>query len=82
VDFYVITLLAIGKPTTIGSWIGLMAGLWGIFYGLKARQFTAYGHLTTREREHFVPNWRHRLFVVLISTVAVVSSLRFLFKNM
>jgi hypothetical protein len=81
-DFHFKALSTIGKPTIITSWISLVAGVWGIIYGLRAKQFTAYGHLTGREREHFVPNWRYRLLVILIATVAVLSSLRFLLKNM
>jgi hypothetical protein len=79
--FHLITFATIGKQATISSWMGLIAGVAGIAYGLKAKQFTAYGHLSGREREHFVPNWPHRLFVVLISIFAILISLRFLLHN-
>jgi hypothetical protein len=75
-------LSTIGNPTVLTSWIALVAGIWGIVYGIRAKQFTAYGHLTGREPENFVPNWRYRFFVILISAVAVLSSIRFLVKNM
>ncbi len=33
-----------GPRSTISSWLGLVAGTWGIIYGIKAKGFTAYGH--------------------------------------
>jgi len=74
-------LTTIGNPTVGSSWLGLVAGAAGIVYGLKAKEFAAFGRFSSREREHFVPNWRYRLFVVSISAVAVLSSLRFLLKG-
>jgi hypothetical protein len=35
----------IGSRSTISSWLGLVAGTWGIIYGIKAKTFTAYGPL-------------------------------------
>jgi hypothetical protein len=71
-----------GPRTVITSWLGLISGIWGIIYGLRAKQFTAYGRFSSREAESFVPNWRHRIFVVSISAIVVLTSLRFLLKSM
>ena len=75
------SIVLIGQRTAVSSWLGLVSGTWGIFYGLKAKQFTAYGRFSSREPENFAPNWRHRLFVVSTSTIAVLTSLRFLIWN-
>ena len=72
------SICLIGQRTVISSWLGLISGTWGIIYGLRAKQFTAYGHLSSRESESFAPNWRYRVFVVLISAIAVLTSLAFL----
>ena len=68
-------------PGSVSAWLGLVAGVWGIFYGLKAKHFTAYGRLSSREPEDFVPTWRHRLLVVSIASVAFLTSLSYLLKH-
>jgi hypothetical protein len=65
----------------ISALLALIAGASGIIYGATAKQFTRHGKYTSREPEAYVPNWRDRLFVILISTVAVISSLIYLLKN-
>jgi hypothetical protein len=71
----------IGSRSTISSWLGLVAGTWGIIYGIKAKTFTAYGRFTSRESESFSPHWGHRLLVVTISGAAAVTSFVFLIRR-
>jgi hypothetical protein len=71
----------IGPRSTISSWLGLIAGTWGIIYGIKAKSFTAYGRFTSREPYSFAPNWGHRLLVVAISATAAVTSLVFIIRR-
>jgi hypothetical protein len=70
-----------GPRSTTSSWLGLIAGTWGIIYGIKAKSFTAYGRFTSREPQSFAPNWGHRLLVVTISAAAAVTSLVFLIRR-
>jgi hypothetical protein len=72
------SIVLIGHRTAVSSWLGLVSGTWGIFYGLKAKQFTAYGRFSSREPENFTPNWRYCLFVISISTIAVADFLKIL----
>ena len=46
-----------GPRTMISSWLGLLAGVWGVIYGLMAKSFTTYGRFTSREPESFAPTW-------------------------
>jgi hypothetical protein len=69
----VAALEMMGPRSTISSGLGLVAGTWGIIYGLKAKSFTAYGRFTSREAHSFAPNWGHRLLVVTISATAADS---------
>jgi len=69
------------EARALAAWLGLVAGSWGIFYGLKARHFTAYGHLSSLEPERFVPTWRYRLFVISIASIALLTSLSYLLKR-
>jgi hypothetical protein len=71
--------LSFARSTT-SAWLGLIFGASGIVYGLTAKRFTAYGHLSGREPERFRPTWRHRLLVVSISAIAALSSLAFLLR--
>jgi hypothetical protein len=71
----------IGQRSTTSSWLGLIAGTWGIIYGIKAKTFTAYGRFTSREPESFAPTWGHRLLVVSISAAAAVTSFVFLIRR-
>jgi len=71
----------IGSRTMISSWLGLVAGVWGVIYGVTARSFTAYGRFTSKEPESFAPTLRDRLFVVTISAAAGIASLVFLLRN-
>jgi hypothetical protein len=80
-QFNLFSIVLLGQRTTVSSWLGLVSGTWGILYGLQAKQFTAYGRFSSREPESFPPNWRHRLFVVSISAIAILTSLRFLIWN-
>jgi hypothetical protein len=65
---------------SLSAWLGLIAGVWGILYGLKAKHFTAYGHLSSREPERFAPTWRYRLFVISIASIALLTPLFYLLK--
>jgi hypothetical protein len=67
-----------GHQTTASAWLGIAAGISGIFYGATAKQFRAFGHFSGREPEDFTPERRHRLYVIAISTVAVLASAKFL----
>jgi hypothetical protein len=71
----------IGQRTTVSSWLGLVCGVTGILYGLRAKTFTAYGHLTSKKPQIFAPTWAHRAIVVGISAVAVITSLVFITRN-
>jgi len=70
-----------GPPTETGSYLGLIYGLGGIIYGLTAKRFSRFGRFSGREREYYVPKWGSRVFVVLVSTGAVLSSLWYLLKK-
>ncbi len=76
-----VLFIASNVPSAI---LGLVVGVCGVLYGLKAREFIAYGfrRSASKEPEKVVPTWYHRLWVVLISTVAIVASLRTLLKNL
>jgi hypothetical protein len=67
-----------GHQTTASAWLGIVAGISGIFYGATAKQFRAFGRFSGREPEDFTPERRHRLYVIAISTVAVLVSAKFL----
>lgn len=67
-----------GHQTTASAWLGIVAGVSGIFYGAAAKQFRTFGRFSGREPEDFTPERRHRLFVIAISTVAVLASAKFL----
>jgi hypothetical protein len=71
----------LGQRTTVSSWLGLVCGVTGMLYGLRAKTFTAYGHLSSKEPQIFAPTWVHRGIVIGISGVAVITSLIFLARN-
>jgi hypothetical protein len=64
--------------TTLSAWLGMVSGISGIVYGAKAKQFRAFGRRSSREPEDFTPERRHRLYVIAISTLAVLASAKFL----
>jgi hypothetical protein len=67
-----------GQQTTASAWLGIASGILGIFYGATAKQFRRFGGFSGREPEDFTPERRHRLYVIGISTVAVLASVKFL----
>ena len=77
-------MIAIGNQTLIGAGLGTFAGLWGIFHGLTAPEFVRHGHygFSQKQSERYRPSWWHRLFVVGISTVALVLSVLYLVKHL
>jgi len=83
IEFCRLALLAdcIGQRTAVSSWLGLICGVAGIFYGLRAKTFTAYGRFTSKEPQIFAPSWVHRALVVAISVVAAITSLVFIARN-
>jgi hypothetical protein len=54
-QFDLFSIVFLGQQTTVSSWLGLVSGTLGILYGLKAKQFTAYGRFSSREAESFTP---------------------------
>jgi len=83
IEFFRLALLVdcLGERTAVSSWLGLVCGTAGIFYGLRAKTFTAYGRFTGREPQIFAPTRVHRVLVVAISGAAAITSLVFIAKN-
>jgi hypothetical protein len=73
-ELYVIA----GHQTTASAWLMIASGISGIFYGATAKQFRRFGGFSGREREDFTPERRHRLYVIAISSLAVLASAKFL----
>lgn len=63
--------------------LGIVFGLSGVVYGLKAKEFVSSGFYgaPSKEPERVSPEWYHRLLVVSISTGVLILSLRTLLKN-
>lgn len=83
IEFCPLTLLVhcIGQRTAVSSWLGLVCGVAGILYGLRAKTFTAYGRFSSKEPEVFAPSWVYRACVVVICGAAAITSLVFIARN-
>jgi hypothetical protein len=83
IEFCRVILLTewIGQRTVFSSWLGLVCGVGGIFYGLRAKTFTAFGRFSRKEPEVFAPSWVYRAWVVVICGAAAITSLVFIARN-
>jgi hypothetical protein len=54
VNFSLLATVLLSQRTTVTSCLGLVSGIWGIVYGLNAKQFTAYGHLSSENAPRLV----------------------------
>jgi len=67
-----------------GAILGLVGGTFGVLYGLRAKEFIAYGFygFTSKQQEKISPRWYHRLAVILIASTVLLGSLRAIVKNL
>jgi hypothetical protein len=72
-----------GNQTLFAAGLGVFAGLWGIFHGLRAKEFVKHGHygFSREAPEKYTPRWWERLFVLGISTWALIWSVLYLVKH-
>ena len=68
------------RVSTSSAVIGLLAGFYGVAYGLWSREFVFHGRFGTHDPERSTPSWQERALVVSVSALVALGALFKLLK--